>query len=156
MSCVLSPSLTYNLHAICFHVGVEKPICEHTHTDIQLCRHTNCTQTSCLKCHELLCQKLHTSTTVHLSWIIKFFCIVFVLYKWIHGHRHTNMVLFWLSISLTHMVSHWITHTRAKIDACSLEWPNGSICHPTRGLPHLPKFSRRNSKPRVCWSMIAL
>lgn len=30
------------------------------------------------------------------------------------------------------------------MDACSLEWPNGSICQPIRGRPHSPKVSFKN------------
>lgn len=52
----------------------------------------------------------------------------------------------------------FIRHTQitcANIDADSLLWPNGSICHATFGIPHLPKVSFKNLWPMVIWSIIA-
>ncbi len=43
----------------------------------------------------------------------------------------------------------------AKMDACSLEWPNGSICQPILGRPHSPNVSFKNLRESVderpCW-----
>ena len=46
--------------------------------------------------------------------------------------------------------------TCAKSDATSLEWPNGSICQPIFGRAHSPNVSRKNSAPKLCWSIIEL
>ncbi len=49
-----------------------------------------------------------------------------------------------------------IDTTCAKSEATSREWPNGSICQPIFGRAHSPNVSRKNSAPKLCWSIIEL
>ena len=111
---------------------------------------TGATKTCCIKNVHLPRRGVKVSPTIHYGIVSRFL-------KWLKKLSWLLQIFFQQNWKIFHLQDGMVVVlTRECMVAIWEEWPNGSMCQPTRGRAEGPKFSSTNLRPTDIWSMMAL